>query len=98
MIKKTVNFSEFCDSFSDSYKANFSYQGKRALFDYLEEYSESTGEDIELDTIALCCEYSEYADLKELQENYNDIKDLEDLQDHTQVIELGNGGLIIQNF
>ena len=58
---QNVNFSRFCDSFSDSYKDNFSYKGKRALFDYLESYEEdSSGEKIELDTVALCCEYSEY--------------------------------------
>ena len=62
-----VNFSRFCDSFSDTYKNNFSYEGKRALFDYLEQYEEDAGEKIELDTIALCCEYTEYEDLKEQQ-------------------------------
>ena len=35
---KTIGFCEFCDSFSDTYKNNFSYEGKRALFDYLENY------------------------------------------------------------
>ena len=94
---QTINFSQFCDSFSDTYKNNFTYEGKRALFDYLEEYEESTGEKIELDTIALCCEYSEYENLEEVQANYTDIKSLEDLQDHTQVIEF-DGGIIIQDF
>lgn len=59
-MKQTVNFSQFCDSFSDTYKGNFSYEGKRALFDYLENYEEETGTEIELDPVALCCEYSEY--------------------------------------
>ena len=30
----TINFSQFCDAFSDTYKNNFTYEGKRALFDY----------------------------------------------------------------
>ena len=59
-MKQTIGFSQFCDAFSDTYKDNFSYKGKRALFDYLEEYEESTGEEIELDTVALCVEYTEY--------------------------------------
>ena len=59
--------------------------------------SKDIGEIIELDTVALCCEYSEYEDLAELQENYTDIKDLEDLQNNTQVIEF-DGGIIIQDF
>lgn len=59
-MKTTVNFSDFCDAFK-SYNRdnNFSYNGKRALFDYLEEMEQSTGEEIELDVIALCCEYNE---------------------------------------
>lgn len=98
MIKQTVNFSQFCDSFSDTYKDNFSYEGKRALFDYLEDLSEDTGEDIELDTIAICCEYSEYDSIEEVQAQYPDIKDIEDLRDNTQVIEVSNGHIIIQDY
>jgi len=92
-----INFSQFCDSFSDSYKNNFTYKGKRALFDYLENLSEELGGIIELDTVALCCEYSEYADLAEIQTQYNNIETLEDLKDKTQVVEF-DGGIIIQDF
>ena len=38
---------------------NFTPAGVRVLFDYLEEISEGSGEDINLDIIGLCCEYSE---------------------------------------
>lgn len=69
-MKQTINFSQFCDSFSDSYKNNFSYEGKQALFDYLEELEESTGEEIELDPIALCCDFTEYDDLIEAASEY----------------------------
>lgn len=97
MIKTTINFSQSCDSFSDTYKNNFTYDGKRALYDYLEALSEDIGEDIELDTIALCCEYSEYVDIEEIQGVYPDIKSIDDLRDNTQVIEF-EGGIIIQNY
>lgn len=105
---QNVNFSQFCDSFSDTYKGNFSYNGKQALFDYLEEYEDSTGETVELDTIALCCEYAEYSDLKEAmqehctpsdwnEDEYSDDKAREYFNDNTQLIEF-EGGIIIQNF
>jgi len=98
-MKQTVNFSQFCDSFSEDRKNQFSYKGKRALFDYLEEYEESTGEEIELDTIALCSEYTEYENLKELQENYNDIESMEDLEEKTLVIKIENSdAFIIQQY
>lgn len=93
----------FCDSFSGTYKNNFSYDGKRALFDYLESMEEDIGEKIELDTIVLCCEYSEYDSALEASNQYDE--DIEDealarayLESKTQVINLPNGGVIIQNF
>jgi hypothetical protein len=95
---QNVNFSMFCDSFRGSYKNNFSYEGKRALFDYLEEYENSTGEKIELDPIALCCDYSEYESLGDCLKEYDNITDRADLENHTQVIDLENGGVIIQQF
>jgi hypothetical protein len=67
---QNINFYQFCDSFSDQYKNNFTYEGKKALFDYLEEVEDSTGEKIELDVIALCCDYSEYANAYEAMQEY----------------------------
>jgi len=73
-IWKEVNFSDFCDSFSGSYKDNFSYNGKRALYDYLVQLSEEIGEIIELDTVALCSEYTEHDDVVECASNYFDFE------------------------
>ena len=98
-MKQTINFSQFCDSFGDTYKNNFSYEGKRALFDYLENYEEEMGTEIELDPVALCCEYTEYDNLAELQKNYDKIKSIDDLKDNTQVIEIEDReSFIIQNY
>ena len=103
-MKKTISFSEFCDGFQGDYKDNFSYEGKQALYNYLEEIEEGTGITIEFDPIAFCCEYSEYKNLKELKDNYNMIETLEDLQDRTQYIPIMNvngeetEGFIIQDF
>ncbi len=99
-MKQTVNFSEFCDRFRDMDRNNnFSYEGKRALLNYLEEYEESTGEEIELDIIALCCEYTEYEDLKEFQDNYgDDYETMESIEDHTTVIKIDDDAFIIADF
>lgn len=48
----------------------FSYEGLEVLFDYLDNLSEDTGETIELDPVALCCEYYEYS-IKEIIDQYN---------------------------
>ena len=37
---------------------NFGYKGWRAIGDYLEELSDSIDENIEIDIVAICCEYS----------------------------------------
>jgi hypothetical protein len=70
MKESNISFSRFCDSFSDTYKDKYSYAGKRALFDYLEEIEESTGEEVELDIVAICCEYSEYDSAYEAMQEY----------------------------
>lgn len=88
MKNSNISFGEFSDSFGDSYKDNFSYQGKRALYDYITDLEEETGEEIELDTVALCVEYTEYESLAELQQNYTDIKSMDELKDTTAVIEI----------
>ena len=58
-MKTTVYFSEFCDYFRDIRPDNFSYQGLRILFDYFEDYENETGESIDCDVIAICCDFSE---------------------------------------
>lgn len=70
-MKITVSVSDFRDSFRRCGRENqFSYEGLQVLFDYLEEYEESAGEEIELDVIALCCEYAE-STFEELAEAYD---------------------------
>lgn len=99
-MKTTVNFSAFCDSFSETYKNNFTYEGKRALYDYLVEYEESTGEETELDPVAYCCEFNEYENLEDFQAEYGDqYKTIEDIEDKTTVIRIeGKESFIIANF
>lgn len=58
-MKTTVSLHQFRNDFRAVRPDNFSYEGLEVLFDYLEEYEESTGSEIEFDVIALCCDYSE---------------------------------------
>lgn len=82
---KTVNFAGFCDAFQNMGRGEqFTYNGKRALFDYLEEYEESTGEKVELDVIALCCEYAEYKSALECAKDYG-YDEVVDLEPHESV-------------
>jgi hypothetical protein len=71
-IYEQVNFCDFCDRFrSMDRDANFSYEGKSILFDYLESMAEETGTPIELDVVALCCEFTEYESIEDYNEAYD---------------------------
>ena len=101
-MKQGIGFCQFTDAFRDMGRdEQFSYDALKALFDYLEQYGEDVGEEVELDVIALCCEYTEYKDLEEFQENYGaeEYPDLDTIRENTTVIEIeGSEGFIIQNF
>jgi len=99
-MKSTVNESQFIDAFTKMNRENnFSYEGRKALFDYLEQYEQDTDTEVELDVIALCCEYSEYANLAEFQKDYSkDYESIEDIEKDTQVIRIDDEAFIIQQF
>ena len=100
-MKRTINFYDFEGAFeTDTYKDHFSYEGKKALFEYLEEYEESTGEEIELDVVALCCEYVEYENSDEFWEDYDkeDYPNMEAIASNTEVIMIDEEAFIVQQF
>jgi hypothetical protein len=70
-MKQSVNFAAFVDAFHAHQRYdNFGYEALRVIFDYLEEYEDSTGEEIELDVIAICCEFTENVPL-EIAKDYS---------------------------
>ncbi len=71
---QSININAFHAAFesSDTYKNNFSYEGRCALFEMLEELEAESGEPMQFDMIALCCYYSESTAL-EVFENYNNV-------------------------
>ena len=70
-MKTTVSRYDFERAFVDAgRKDQFSYEGLSVLFDYLEQYEDATGQEIELDVIALCCDYYEDT-VAEIARNYS---------------------------
>lgn len=60
-IIKTVNFNDMFESFNKMGRGEqFTYDALKALFEYYDALSDDIGENIELDVIAICCEWSEY--------------------------------------
>ena len=98
-MKTTVNFSEFRDLFQQIRPDNFSYQGQKILFAYFEEIEESIGEEIELDVIAICCEFSE-SDWQTIAADYDSSieldKDKDEEEQKVQVLDfLADQGFLI---
>ena len=98
-MKQTINLYAFRNAFYKmGRKDSFSYGGLEILFDYLEELEQDTGEEMELDVISLCGEFTE-STIDDLISEYDiDISDcdpddeeaieetvLEYMNDHTTV-------------
>ena len=98
-MKQSVNIYDFERAFKNFERDNFSYDGLKALFEYLEEYEEDTGEEVELDVIALCCDYMEYDSLKEYNDDYGTkYSEIDAIQDDTTLIKIDDNSFIIQQY
>ena len=102
---QTITTNDFIHAFEQMGRAKaWSIAGLTALFDHLEE-CEDPNDPMELDVVGIDCEFTEYADINELKDNYavpedceDDDEALEHFREETMVIELDNGGLIIQAY
>ena len=102
-MKQTVTSYQFIESFrACGRESQFTRAALFALFDYLENYEEDCGTEIELDPIGICCDWAEYKSAKEAADQFRKSFDSESealnwLLDRTTVIEF-TGGVIIQQF
>jgi len=105
-MKTTVNQYEFIEAFRryDRYD-QFGYDALCSLFDYMENLEDETGEEMELDVIALCCDYS-VDSVEDIASNYSiDIEGMDEdeartavleyLNDHTSVVDHDCNGQIL---
>ena len=63
-MKITVDKYEFVQAFRNAgrfegYNDNFSFEALHLLFEHFEEYEDGAGEEMELDPIAICCDFAE---------------------------------------
>ena len=108
-MKQTVNNSDFHNAFHRMDRGNqFSYEALNLIYEYFEEYEQSTDEEIELDVISICCEYSE-SSIEQIIRDYSiDCDDIEDdeidahvlsyLEDHTTVIGQTDDSIVFIQF
>ena len=104
MLIKKVSFNDFLEEFKEyGREEQFTYEGKRALYDYSNELAEDLGEPIELDIIAICCDFTEYSNLEEFNDDYSysigdNIDSIDDIDYYTVVIPIDEDRFIIQDF
>lgn len=112
-IVQTLSKASFIDAFKQSSrKDQFSYEALEAIFDYLEDYSDSTGEPVEFDIVGICCDWAEshWSDIAreysiDLNDHADDTDDDERIQtvyefisDNTTVLDLGEGQFVYITF
>jgi len=96
-MKTTVTKSAFIDAFRTMGRFDqFGYEALELLFDYFEELEADTGEEMELDVIAICCDYS-VDTVADIASNYDvepdDVMDY--LQDNSTVVGECSDGRIV---
>lgn len=111
-MKQTITSHDFIDAFRRYDRLDqFGTEALHILFDYLEELEQDTGEEMELDVIAICCDYS-HDTWDAVAENYSiDLSEFEEddldgkmgtvrdyLQDNTCLVGETNGGFIYACF
>ena len=106
---QTINRYDFHRAFNELRPGNFSYDALDLLFDFFESIEEGTGEQIELDIITICCEFSEDS-VKSIIENNSmdvakctDANELKDvtiayLEENTFYVGETANSLVYQNF
>tara|TARA_B100001094_G_scaffold140387_2_gene136058 strand:- start:12726 stop:13022 length:297 start_codon:yes stop_codon:yes gene_type:complete len=98
-MKKNIDQFEFAAWFAEHRPNDFSPIGRLELYEMLRSYEEDTGEEIEFDPIAFCCEYTEYEDMEEFWLDYDraDYPNEESIMDATFYWGFGDS-FIIQQF
>jgi hypothetical protein len=106
---QTINaVSNFRDEFRACGRVDqFSYEGLGILYAYFEEYENDTGESVELDVIAICCDFSEdsyeniaaqYGVELDEDEDYQKQQVIDYLQDQGAYVGDSINGIIYRNF
>ena len=108
-IVQTLSKSSFIEAFKQSSrKDQFSYEALEAIFNYLEDYSDNTGEPIELDIVEICCDYNMMTIEDIINEYRIDVSDVDEddveqyvidyLNDWTMVLGRCVDGVVFQCF
>jgi hypothetical protein len=82
-MKQTINLFDFRRAFQDHDRDNFSYDGLNLLFDALTEMENSCDYEMELDVVAICCDFVEMS-ADEVRDCYPASTDWESIEEYLQ--------------
>ncbi len=93
-MKMTLTESDFLRAWAGSSRADqFPRDALRAMFEYLEDLERDTGEEMELDIIALCCDWTAWDTAREAATEYGydpeEQEEDETADDYAQRVEDG---------
>ena len=106
-MKQTITEYDFIEAFKHAGRGEqFSREALEALFAYFEQWEESTGEEMELDVIGVCCEYAESTYDEVMRDNKLDDDDdkgarhvvVEYLENHTNIISVLDDTIVYTQF
>lgn len=110
-MKQTLSTSQAADLLLRDEYAKWSRQAAYKIVEYYEEQEAEMDKEIEMDVVAIRCEWDEYSTAKDIADAYSHDFDLEGkdddeieemveeyLNDHTTWFKLDNGHYLIQEF
>ncbi len=101
-MKRTMSEVDFTEAFqtNETRRNQFTYEALQKLFAHYESVEEETGDQIEFDMIAICCEWIEYSSFQAIKEDYSsyDFKSIEEVEDYTTVLKTEAGTILIMEF
>lgn len=104
-MKQTVTETMFIEGFKRGGRdRQFSTAARRALFEFYTELENGTGEEMEYDPVAFCCDWTEYT-LDELREAFSECIDADSLDtaaaalaDVTTALVTANDTILVMAF
>ena len=107
-MHQKIDFNDFRNAFLSIRPENFSRDGLWLLFGHFEQLEQDTGAEMELDVIAICCDYTENT-FEEITADHDiDLSDTEEddipqaivdfLFENTHVVGQTDNGVVYANF
>jgi len=111
-IVRRINEANFEEAFARMDRDCYSHEGYKYLYDFYEEISQAQEKDVELDVVAVCCDWNEYENFSRLDDDYHYLIDREDgesdkdyqkrliaeLEGKTIFVKLSNGHFLLHVF